>query len=204
MMDAQLRAITLLQNCQLLDAIMNNAFHKVSGYVCDIKMNQPCLPKGTTTLMVRNLPRRYTVRDLLLEWKPDGSFDMLHVPMDPDLCYSKGYCFVNFISPEAAVAFHARVHKTRLKFQKGKTLNISAAWLQGRQKNLEHFKHKMQFYVPSSVAFPALFQGSEPLCEAEVRRIIAASSCKQHRQDLRHQHRQHEAARAVQIVRLSF
>lgn len=133
----------------------------------------PSLPEHVVTLMVRNIPSRYRKDSLIAEWRPFvGSFDFLHLPIDPDTRVSKGYCFINFISPDGARAFHLKNDRTRLKFQKGKPLNISVASVQGLQGNLELLRQRKSLPEYTPEMLPALFIGQERMSVEEVLRVL--------------------------------
>jgi hypothetical protein len=126
----------------------------------------PKLPDGTTTLMVCNLPVTYSKEMLLREWEPDGSFDMLHVPLDPETQRSRGFCFLNFTSHQEALAFQRLYHHTRLKLQMGKRLHIAAAETQGLPENMRRFRKKQKYL--SLAALPVLLWGRHRLSIQEV------------------------------------
>merc|ERR1712048_836553 len=59
-----------------------------------------------TTLMIRNIPSRYSQQDLLMDLRDlglAGTFDFLYIPMDTSTMASVGYGFVNFKDPAWAV-----------------------------------------------------------------------------------------------------
>lgn len=148
----------------------------------------PMLSGDVVTLMVRNIPARYTQESLLNEWVPDGSFDILYAPMNVDLCCSKGYCFLNFVSHEAALAFQKRVHGQRLKHQKGKALNVCAAVVQGWEDNILSFRERKLANTPFLEMLPALFEGKERLSVEEVLQMLGHSPSKIRLTSLRDPH----------------
>lgn len=115
---------------------------------------------GVTTLVIRNIPGRYTKDKLLEEWIPDGTFDLMHLPYNVSNQRSCGYVFLNFVSHAAALEFQAKVHGSYLKFGTSKHLDVSAAEVQGLNGMLElaNSNRKRQRVVYEEM-MPALFQG---------------------------------------------
>ncbi|CAK0833872.1 unnamed protein product, partial [Prorocentrum cordatum] len=69
---------------------------------------QDGLPAGVTSLMLRNLPRALTQRQLLDEVHSSGfagKCDFCYVPRDFTSGQNRGQAFVNFSSPEVATEF---------------------------------------------------------------------------------------------------
>lgn len=101
----------------------------------------------TTTMMIRNLPNRYTQQELIEELEILGfadSFDFFYAPIDFGTMGNVGYAFVNFSSPAWATkcqqdlegyAFRKHQQKSRRK-----VATVSAAHLQGLQANLRHYE----------------------------------------------------------------
>jgi len=100
-----------------------------------------------TTLMIRNIPNRYTQRELIIELEAlgfTGTFDFLYVPLDKGTMSNVGYAFVNFIDPANAAkcmqAFHGYRFKRHRKVS-GKIAAVSIAHIQGLEANLAHYKN---------------------------------------------------------------
>jgi len=114
--------------------------------------------KPATTLMIRNIPLRYT-RDMLLEeWSNNGAYDYLYLP---DIGSSKqgiGYAFVNFATDMGADEFRARWHNGRLsKYTAQRPLNIVLADVQGLFPNLKQFQRKRGVRVRDEQHRPVVF-----------------------------------------------
>jgi len=117
---------------------------------------------GTTTLVVRNIPARYSQQDILKHvWVPDGTFDLLFVPHSFKLGHTVGYGFINFTSPAYAQAFHHRWHGQRLPGgRKAKPLNISAARFQGIYDNMNYLSTSEVMRVKDTKFQPSVFHGA--------------------------------------------
>lgn len=100
-----------------------------------------------TTLMLRNIPNRYTQPELIEELEEigfQGSFDFVYLPIDFGSMGNVGYAFINFDSTTwatrcqedlAGYVFRKYQHKTRTK-----AMTVSVAHLQGLQANLQHYE----------------------------------------------------------------
>lgn len=105
-----------------------------------------------TTLMIRNVPNRYTQQDLIVELENlgfKGLFDFLYLPVDQGgrnrhRVSSVGYAFVNFVDHQAAEQCRAVLHGFNFK-KDGKLSNkvaiVSVAHIQGLEANLAHYKN---------------------------------------------------------------
>mmetsp|Transcript_59785 Transcript_59785/g.153991 ORF Transcript_59785/g.153991 Transcript_59785/m.153991 type:complete len:660 (+) Transcript_59785:175-2154(+) len=104
-------------------------------------------PNGYTTVMLRNIPNRYT-RDMLAERLDEthkGQYDFVYLPIDFNSKCNIGYSFINFRSAEAAVAFMQEFHGKRTKsvlpgFSSAKVVEVSYARVQGRDANMDNLK----------------------------------------------------------------
>lgn len=109
--------------------------------------NNSAKDEPPTTMMIRNIPGRYTQTDFLQELQAfgfDGTFDFMYLPIDKASSTNVGYAFVNFIDPSWAVKCQEVFEGYRFKrFQRasnGKVAKVSVAHLQGLEKNLQHYK----------------------------------------------------------------
>ena len=100
----------------------------------------PCdWPQDATTVMMRNIPNRYTQEDLLEELNGKGfhaAFDYFHLVMDMRTKRNKGYAFLNLRSPVLARQIHAEFNGYHLqRYQSRKVLDVALAEVQGLHAN---------------------------------------------------------------------
>jgi hypothetical protein len=100
-----------------------------------------------TTMMIRNIPNRYTQKELMRELSDLGfsnSYDFLYLPIDKGTLCNVGYAFVNFVEPSwAQMCMRAFENYTFKKYRKarGKIATVSVAHLQGLEANLRHYEN---------------------------------------------------------------
>lgn len=98
---------------------------------------------GKTTVMVKNVPVKYTQRKLLREFLAagfHGKLDFIYLPIDPRSRCSRGFAFCNFSSPEVTQQFFSTFHKKFLNaFESELPLEVAAAEIQGFEANAEHY-----------------------------------------------------------------
>eukprot|EP00403_Amphidinium_massartii_P026110 CAMPEP_0178405276 /NCGR_PEP_ID=MMETSP0689_2-20121128/18316_1 /TAXON_ID=160604 /ORGANISM="Amphidinium massartii, Strain CS-259" /LENGTH=435 /DNA_ID=CAMNT_0020026287 /DNA_START=120 /DNA_END=1424 /DNA_ORIENTATION=- len=107
---------------------------------------QPSGPTHTT-VMLRNIPNRYT-RDMLvnrLNEKFDNQYDFVYLPIDFNSKCNVGYAFINFRSPHACQLFTAEFHNVKTRhclpgFSSQKVCEVSPARVQGRDANMENLR----------------------------------------------------------------
>jgi len=105
-------------------------------------------PPGGTTVMLRNIPNRYT-RDRLVERlaekKFGGSYDFIYLPIDFNSKCNVGYAFINFRTPADCQRFFEEFHNVKTQkvlpgFSSQKVCQVSYARVQGRDANLENLR----------------------------------------------------------------
>lgn len=100
-----------------------------------------------TTMMIRNIPNRYTQRELIRELETlgfGGTFDFLYVPIDKGTMCNVGYAFVNFIDHnQAARCMTVFDNYSFAKHRKarGKIATVSVAHIQGLEANIRHYEN---------------------------------------------------------------
>jgi RNA recognition motif-containing protein len=101
------------------------------------------LPKHKwTSLMIKNIPCRYTTSDMLDEIVVLGfHIDFLYMPPARRSAGNLGYAFVNFVSAEQAAAFSKLYQGYSFSLQRGssKRAEIIYAKLQGFEANVDFY-----------------------------------------------------------------
>lgn len=97
-----------------------------------------------TTLMLRNLPNKYTqpmLLDTLLE-NHKGAFDFIYLPVDFEQNANVGYAFINLVHPRLIIKFYADFHGHKWsKFNSSKVCEVAYARLQGKASLITHFQN---------------------------------------------------------------
>jgi len=102
---------------------------------------------GYTTVMLRNIPNRYS-RDMLvdrLNQSYKNEFDFVYLPIDFNSKCNVGYAFINFRTPIATQNFLNEFNGTKTKtvlpgFSSNKICEVSFARVQGRDNNMENLR----------------------------------------------------------------
>jgi len=100
-----------------------------------------------TTLMIRNIPNRYTQQQIMRELEMlgfTGTFDFFYAPTDKCTKCTVGYAFVNFLEHESAARCLQVMQTHWFKShgrQRGKQAKVSVAHNQGLEANIRHYKN---------------------------------------------------------------
>ncbi|KAE8884362.1 hypothetical protein PF005_g13356 [Phytophthora fragariae] len=97
-----------------------------------------------TTLMIRNIPNKYTQQMLLAEINRNhrGNYDFFYLPIDFKNKCNMGYAFINFIEAAHIAAFHKEFDGQKwTNFNSEKVCAISYARLQGKQAMIARFQN---------------------------------------------------------------
>jgi hypothetical protein len=112
----------------------------------DVRQQQT--PVTFTTVMLRNIPNKYTremlVKQLEQEWK--GEFDFVYLPIDFKNRCNVGYAFINFRSIEACEAFVIKfngveVHTCLPGLNSRKVTEVTPARVQGFEDNVQRLRN---------------------------------------------------------------
>lgn len=99
-----------------------------------------------TSLMIRNIPNKYTRSMLLAEFKDcnhgPGMIDFFYLPIDFRNKCNRGYAFVNFVNYRDIVTFyHTYNGKGWKTFKSDKICEITYARIQGKASMLKRFQN---------------------------------------------------------------
>lgn len=115
-----------------------------------------------TTIVIRNVPARYTQDRLLEVWPPDGSYNFLYLPYSVRQKRGSGYVFINFCTHQAACDFWQKVQGTRLSgCEHLKSLDVATADVQGLENNLRYWGDRKLNRINNANFLPIVFQGTK-------------------------------------------
>lgn len=103
-----------------------------------------------TTIMIRNIPNRYSQQDLIGELEEmgfAGTFDFLYLPMDKGTLRNVGYSFVNFSehswAEKCMESFQDHTFNLHQKSSNSKMARVSVAHMQGLEDNVRHYERSV-------------------------------------------------------------
>eukprot|EP00629_Pelagomonadales_sp_RCC1024_P017145 CAMPEP_0119262610 /NCGR_PEP_ID=MMETSP1329-20130426/2275_1 /TAXON_ID=114041 /ORGANISM="Genus nov. species nov., Strain RCC1024" /LENGTH=581 /DNA_ID=CAMNT_0007262271 /DNA_START=49 /DNA_END=1794 /DNA_ORIENTATION=- len=117
-----------------------------------------------TTLMVRNIPNKYTQRAVLeeIDVKFARTYDFFYLPIDFKNKCNVGYAFINLVEPKDALALFEEFNGRRWTcFRSGKVCAITYARIQGKHMMIERFKNSSLLNESVEVQ-PRLFVSEGP------------------------------------------
>ena len=99
-----------------------------------------------SSLMVRNIPNKYTQQMLLAEFAATGhgsdKMDFFYLPIDFKNKCNRGYAFVNFVDYKDIIPFFDQYNKCGWKrFNSDKICDITYARIQGKATMLKRFEN---------------------------------------------------------------
>ncbi|XP_074316498.1 protein MEI2-like 4 [Silene latifolia] len=97
-----------------------------------------------TTLMIKNIPNKYTSKMLLatIDEQHRGQYDFVYLPIDFKNKCNMGYAFINMIDPIQIVGFHQTFEGRKWeKFNSEKVATLAYARIQGKGALISHFQN---------------------------------------------------------------
>ncbi|KAG6686074.1 hypothetical protein I3842_11G000900 [Carya illinoinensis] len=99
---------------------------------------------GRTTLMIKNIPNKYTSKMLLvaIDEHCRGTYDFIYLPIDFKNKCNVGYAFINMTNPRQIISFHQAFNgKKWEKFNSEKVASLAYARIQGKAALIAHFQN---------------------------------------------------------------
>ena len=137
-----------------------------------------------TTLMLRNIPNKYKLNDLVKEIDASfwGKYDYINLPIDYERKLNLGYAFINFVDPLHIILFYETYHNKMWKLYKsGKKMDMTYADKQGK-KDI-NCKDEQTYYAQCDNRFN--FKSLNPKIQIPIgyldyfRKIYPKSVCKE-------------------------
>mmetsp|Transcript_25203 Transcript_25203/g.25413 ORF Transcript_25203/g.25413 Transcript_25203/m.25413 type:complete len:753 (-) Transcript_25203:306-2564(-) len=117
-----------------------------------------------TTLMIRNIPNKYTQVMLLNEInvRHEGTYDFYYLPIDFKNRCNVGYAFINFMEPKHIIPFFKDFNNQRWSnFNSEKVCALSFARIQGKASMVARFQNSSLLEKDNEYR-PLLFVSSGP------------------------------------------
>eukprot|EP00397_Hematodinium_sp_SG-2012_P039252 GEMP01042830.1.p1 GENE.GEMP01042830.1~~GEMP01042830.1.p1 ORF type:complete len:366 (+),score=67.98 GEMP01042830.1:173-1270(+) len=128
-----------------------------------IKLLSRDAAKPKTTMMLRNIPNKYTQKMLLKYLESNGfrgTFDFFYLPIDFRNRCNVGYAFINFTAVCHAERFLKVLHHVKLPaYNSNKVCEVTHAHVQGLEQNIEHYRNSPVNGVPVAAYRPLIFKG---------------------------------------------
>lgn len=132
--------------------------------------------RSLTTMMMRNIPNKYTQGSLLQEIDEfgfAGRYDFFYLPMDVHNRSNVGYAFINFTAQQDAECFSCVFAQYRFqRFQSRKIGSVCVAHVQGLDENLRHFENRAVTHAKNGQYRPIVFQGN---CRVDFEEAVAGA-----------------------------
>jgi len=114
----------------------------------DVGNDQRQPQEAYTTVMLRNIPNKYTREMLVDQLNKDysGLFDFMYLPIDFKNKCNVGYSFINFRTTEACERFISRYHGIDVRrclpgFNSRKVVEVTPARVQGLSENVRRLRN---------------------------------------------------------------
>jgi hypothetical protein len=150
-----------------LGQVRNVSFSKMPVVVEDDEPVKKTTEVNYMSVMVRNIPNRYSQQMLRTEIDKagfKGKYNFFYLPIDFGQRANLGYAFIDFQDVETAAQFIATFEGEKLrKFKSRKILSISPAVYQGLPANLNHFAKAALQRITNPRFQPKVFQHGQAI-----------------------------------------
>ena len=119
-----------------------------------------------TTLMIKNIPNKYTLTSFLEEINQNfkNTYDIFYLPIDYINKCNLGFAFINFVEPFHIILFYEKYRgKKWKKFNSDKICELLYAKFQGRKELISHFEKGKVLSFDSEEKRPLILPIPHPL-----------------------------------------
>ena len=119
-----------------------------------------------TTLMIKNIPNKYTISTFLSEINENfkNTYDIFYLPIDYINKCNLGFAFINFVEPFHIILFYELYRgKKWKKFNSDKKCELLYAKFQGRKELISHFEKGKVLLFDSEEKRPLILPVPHPL-----------------------------------------
>jgi len=119
-----------------------------------------------TTVMIKNIPNKYTISSFLDEINPffKNTYDIFYLPIDYINKCNLGFAFINFVEPFHIILFYELYRGKKWKrFNSDKKCELLYAKYQGRQELISHFEKGKVLLFDSEDKRPLILPVPNPL-----------------------------------------
>jgi len=144
----------------------NNNTSSASSRSPNILVGENGEPETRTTMMLRNIPNKYTQSGLLAIFDEQFAkqYDFFYLPIDFKNRCNVGYCFVNFTTPAHARRFLNTFHNFKLKaYNSPKVCEVNYARVQGLTANVQVYRNSPVNGIPIKQYRPLLFKDGQEI-----------------------------------------
>ena len=100
-----------------------------------------------TTIMIKNIPNKYTQKMLLekIDQLHSNRYDFFYLPIDLKNNCNVGYAFINFVDPIFILPFYCDLaNKSWERFNSEKICELTYGRIQGKKDLVENFSHSAE------------------------------------------------------------
>ncbi|KAK7340793.1 hypothetical protein VNO77_21506 [Canavalia gladiata] len=132
-----------------------------------------------TTLMIKNIPNKYTSKMLLatIDERHKGTYDFVYLPIDFKNKCNVGYAFINMTNPSLIIPFYQVFNgKKWEKFNSEKVASLAYARIQGKAALIAHFQNSSLMNEDKRCR-PILFNTDGPNAGTQVPFPVGVNVC---------------------------
>ena len=124
-----------------------------------------------TTLMIKNIPNKYTITTFLDEINVEfkNKYDIFYLPIDYGNKCNLGFAFINFVDPFHIINFYDMYRGKKWKrFNSEKICELVYAKIQGKKELISHFEKGKVLSFDSEEKRPLILPTPNPLPQVKL------------------------------------